>query len=161
MEGDYTSLAESAIGMSRNIPAPLSWSSLLKGTVIGTSEPSSVSYYAKFDIRFAKRLEGLSWPSHFQGHKSGAAVEVHKSRDVKNESTYVWKGKEFHIALITHKHPAREKVLNYAHDFHVDASDSKRDVATLTSYCSACSFLQIRRSIGHLMLKLCFFRTAC
>lgn len=113
MEGDCKSSAESADWKSKTVPSPLSWSSLLKGSVIRNSVPKSLSYYVKFYLRYAKRLEGLTWPSELQRHKPEVAVDLLSTSDVKNDPAHVWKGKEFHIALITHKFPARVKVLYY------------------------------------------------
>lgn len=163
MEGEYKPSAESADGKSNTVPSPLSWSSLLKGSVIGNRIPQSLSYYVKFYLRYAKRLEGLTWPSELPSHKSEVAVDLLNTSDVKNNPAHVWKGKEFHIALITHKYPAREKVFYYHSFFDVDTSDYSRDKTSLTAYYFVfyvCSFLQIRKSNGHLMLKLCFFPTA-
>lgn len=109
MEGEYSDAFRAADGKSNTVPTPLSWSSLLKGSVIGDRLSPSLSYYVKFSLRNAKRLEGLILPSEHQSHRSEKAVDLLSTDDPKNYPDRVWKGKEFHIALITHKYPAREK----------------------------------------------------
>lgn len=120
MEGGYKSSDESAYGTSNTAHSPLSWSSLLKGLVIGNRVPQSLSYYVKFYLRYAKRLEGLTWPSEPESHQPEVAVDRLSTSDVKNDPVHIWRGKEFHVALITHKYPARLKVLYYRLIFHVE-----------------------------------------
>lgn len=112
MEGEYNGEFRAADGKSDTVPTPLSWSSLLKGSVVGDRLSRSLSYYVKFSLRYAKRLEGLTSPSEHQSHRSEKAVDLLSTNDLKSDPDNVWKGKEFHIALITHKYPAREKVIH-------------------------------------------------
>jgi len=134
LEGEYSNSAGYADGKSNMVPSPLSWSSLLKGSVIGNRVPQSLSYYVKFYLRYAKRLEDLTWPSELRSHRSEVAVDLLSRSDVKKDPAHVWKGKEFHIALITHKYPARMKVLFNLLCFDVDVSDYSKDKASLTCY---------------------------
>lgn len=126
MEGEYKVPDVFAAGKSNNVSSPLSWSSLLKGSAVENRIPQSLSYYVKFYLRYAKELEGLTWPSELQSHESEAAMDLRSTSDVKSNPADAWKGKEFNIALITHKFPARRKVFYHRLSFCIlDADASK------------------------------------
>ncbi|KAG0558429.1 hypothetical protein KC19_10G027600 [Ceratodon purpureus] len=109
MEGEYKAQDVSAAGKNNNLPSSLSWSNILKGSILENRKPGSLSYYVKFYLRHAKRLEGLTWPSQLQSYESEAAIGFLSTSDMKNDPADAWKGKEFNIALITHRYPARLK----------------------------------------------------
>jgi hypothetical protein len=124
IEGEYKAPDISAAGKSNNLPSPLSWSTLLKGSILENRISQSLSYYVKFYLRYAKGLEGITWPSKLQSHESEAAMGLLSTSDAKNDAADVWKGNEFNIALITHKYPARMKVFYYRHSFYILDADT-------------------------------------
>lgn len=107
LEGQYaTRQFGTEIGESTT-DSSLSWSKLLKAVVLKYTPSGLVSYYVQFHLRQASCLDGLRWPSAEQDSKR----DIPSTCDAKGSSEEVWKGKEFNIALITHKYPARRKVL--------------------------------------------------
>ncbi|XP_024391259.1 uncharacterized protein [Physcomitrium patens] len=106
MEGDYKPSDLSPEEKDSNLFSPLSWSRLLKGSVFRKRIPQSISYYVQFHLHYANRLQGLAWPSEVQNHVTQAGVDLPSRSHVRKD---VYKGKEFNIALITHKCPARLK----------------------------------------------------
>jgi len=139
MEEEYNDEFRATDGKSDIVPAPLSWFSLLKGLVIGDKLSQSLSYYVKFFLRYAKRLEGLTLPSKYQSHRYEKAVDLLSTNDLKSDPDHAWKGKEFYIALITHKYLAREKVI-YKSSFllwilHTTQRDSLITTYYFHSFC--------------------------
>jgi hypothetical protein len=107
LEGQYVTRQSGTEKGESTTDSSLSWSKLLKAVVLKYTPSGLVSYYVQFHLRQASCLDGLRWPSAEQGSKR----DIPSTCDAKKFSEEVWKGKEFNIALITHKYPARRKVL--------------------------------------------------
>lgn len=107
LEGQFVTRQSGTEKGESTTDSSLLWSKLLKGVVLKYTPSGLVSYYVQFHLQQASCLDGLRWPSAEQDSKR----DIPRTCDRQKFSEEVWKGKEFNIALITHKYPARRKVL--------------------------------------------------
>ncbi len=108
VEGKWRTSRQSAEANCGRLPnSPVAWSTLLKGLVLKMEASNLLSYYVHFQIQHASCLKNVVWPSRETCTRNPSWLRKFDQIEGHNNS---WKGRQFEILMVTHKHPVRLKV---------------------------------------------------
>ncbi|CAK9270319.1 unnamed protein product [Sphagnum jensenii] len=103
VEGKWRTSTHSAKANGGRLPnSPVAWSTLLKGLVFKMEPSNLLSYYVHFQIQHASCLKNLVWPSRETCTSNPSWLRKFNQIESHNNS---WKGRQFEILMVTHKHP--------------------------------------------------------
>lgn len=108
VEGKWRTSTQSAEANCGRLPnSPVAWSTLLKGLVFKKEPSNLLSYYVHFQIQHASCFKNLVWPSRETCTSNPSWLRKFNQIEGHDNS---WKGRQFEILMVTHKHPVRLKV---------------------------------------------------
>ncbi|CAM6056285.1 unnamed protein product [Sphagnum tenellum] len=107
VEGKWRTSTHSAEANGGRLPnSPVACSTLLKGLVFKMEPSNLLSYYVHFQIQHASCLKNLVWPSRETCTSNPSWLR--KFNQIESHE-YSWKGRQFELLMVTHKHPVRLK----------------------------------------------------
>jgi len=108
VEGKWRTSTQSAEANGGRLPnSPVAWSTLLKGLVFKKEPSNLLSCYVHFQIQHASCFENLVWP--LRETCTSNPNWLRKLNKIEGHDNS-WKGRQFEILIVTHKHPVRLKV---------------------------------------------------